>query len=199
MVAAARFSPPAYWNARPKCGLAFLDLVTVPVGSTIGVHTHGDADEEICVVIGGSGRMSLELEEFAVGAGDVITNPPGGTHGLVNTGAGPLTLVVLDLAVSDQPGQTGRRGSIDEPPGPFRGRPQWGWSTSSWPSGPRGCPSSALRTPIPGSTSTTKPPGPGRWSWCERTAGRSSAGWTGRPPSPAPWCARRPAYSLSGW
>lgn len=93
-----------------ECGLAFLDLVTVPVGSTIGVHTHGAADEEIYVVIGGSGRMSLEREEFAVGPGDVITNPPGGTHGLVNTGAGPLTLVVLDLTVSDQPGQTGRRG-----------------------------------------------------------------------------------------
>lgn len=92
------------------CGLAYLDLVTVPVGSTIGVHTHGAADEEIYVVIRGSGQMSLERDEFAVGPGDVITNPPGGTHGLVNTGAVPLTLVVLDLAVSHHPGQTGSRG-----------------------------------------------------------------------------------------
>jgi mannose-6-phosphate isomerase-like protein (cupin superfamily) len=75
----------------------FLDLTIVPPGSSIGVHTHGPADEEIYVVVSGAGLMRLEEEEFMVGPGDVIVNNRRGTHGLVNTGDAELRLVVVEV------------------------------------------------------------------------------------------------------
>jgi mannose-6-phosphate isomerase-like protein (cupin superfamily) len=42
--------------------------------------------------------MRVENDEVDVKPGDVIVNPPGGTHGLANTGSEPLRMVVLDVA-----------------------------------------------------------------------------------------------------
>ena len=78
-------------------GFRFVDLTEIPAGSSVGLHTHGVEDEEIYVIISGRGRMRLESREFEVGPGDVIRNAPGGTHGLVNIGAEPLRMVVLDV------------------------------------------------------------------------------------------------------
>jgi mannose-6-phosphate isomerase-like protein (cupin superfamily) len=75
----------------------FLDLTVLPPGTTIGVHTHGPADEEYYIVITGRGRMRLEEEEFEVGPGDVIVNNRCGTHGLANIGAEPIQLVVIEV------------------------------------------------------------------------------------------------------
>jgi quercetin dioxygenase-like cupin family protein len=79
-------------------GAEFVDLVVVPPGATIGEHTHG-GDEETYVIIDGSGTMAVDGTELAVGPGDVVVNRAGGTHGLRNTGEGPLRLVVLDVRV----------------------------------------------------------------------------------------------------
>jgi mannose-6-phosphate isomerase-like protein (cupin superfamily) len=88
-------------EARPVIGAAnFLDLTVLPPGSSIGVHTHGPADEEIYVVVSGTGVMRLEQDEFMVGPGDVIVNNRRGTHGLVNTGAAELRLVVVEIAAA---------------------------------------------------------------------------------------------------
>jgi mannose-6-phosphate isomerase-like protein (cupin superfamily) len=75
----------------------FLDLTILPPGTSIGVHTHGPADEEIYVIVSGEGTMRLEDEEFAVVPGDVIVNQRRGTHGLANTGTEPIRLVVVEL------------------------------------------------------------------------------------------------------
>jgi mannose-6-phosphate isomerase-like protein (cupin superfamily) len=75
----------------------FIDLTVVPPGASIGVHTHGPADEEIYVVVSGRGRMRLEAEELAVGPGDVVVNGRRGTHGLVNDGDEDLRLVVVEV------------------------------------------------------------------------------------------------------
>jgi mannose-6-phosphate isomerase-like protein (cupin superfamily) len=75
----------------------FVDLTEIPPGNSVGIHTHGDGDEEVYVIISGHGRMRVENEDVEVGPGDVIVNPPGGTHGLANTGAEPLRMVVLDV------------------------------------------------------------------------------------------------------
>lgn len=75
----------------------FLDLTILPPGTSIGVHTHGPADEEIYVVISGEGRMRLEDEEFTVVPGDVIVNRRRGTHGLANLGSEPIRLVVVEI------------------------------------------------------------------------------------------------------
>jgi mannose-6-phosphate isomerase-like protein (cupin superfamily) len=78
-------------------GAEFIDLVVVPPGCTIGEHTHGP-DEETYVIVAGSGTMTVDGAQLAVGAGDVVVNRAGGTHGLRNTGAQPLRLVVVDVA-----------------------------------------------------------------------------------------------------
>lgn len=81
----------------------------MPPGTSIGVHTHGPADEEIYVVVSGSGRMWLEGEEFAVGPGDVVVNRRRGTHGLVNTGEGELRLVVVEVPAGRPAGRGARK------------------------------------------------------------------------------------------
>ena len=87
----------------------FVDLTVMPPGTSIGMHTHGPGDEEVYVVVSGSGRMRLEGEEFAVGPGDVVVNGRRGTHGLVNTSAEDLRLVVVEIPAGP-PGE-GRGGT----------------------------------------------------------------------------------------
>ena len=88
-------------------GAAWIDLVLVPLGCSIGEHTHGD-DEETYVIVDGSATMVVDGSEIQVGPGDVIVNRAGGTHGLRNTGSSPLRLVVLDVAlrVRERPDHT---------------------------------------------------------------------------------------------
>jgi mannose-6-phosphate isomerase-like protein (cupin superfamily) len=75
----------------------FIDLTTVPAGHSIGSHTHEPDDEEVYVVIDGRGLMQMDGREFEVGAGDVIVNRRGGTHGLTNIGQDDLRLVALNV------------------------------------------------------------------------------------------------------
>lgn len=78
----------------------FVDLTKIPVGSSIGLHTHTN-DEEIYVIISGRGQMVLDEETFEVGPGHVIRNLPSGTHSLANLGPETLTMVVLDVAIDE--------------------------------------------------------------------------------------------------
>jgi mannose-6-phosphate isomerase-like protein (cupin superfamily) len=78
-------------------GLNFVDLTEIPPANSVGTHTHDPGDEEVYVIISGRGRMQLDASQFEVGPGDVIVNAPGGTHGIVNVGAEPLRMVVLDV------------------------------------------------------------------------------------------------------
>jgi quercetin dioxygenase-like cupin family protein len=84
-------------------GLAFVDLVVVPPGASIGLHTHGPDDEEVYVVVEGRGRMTVDGTATEVGPGDVIVNRPGGAHGLENPGAGPMRVVVVDVSMKSPP------------------------------------------------------------------------------------------------
>jgi mannose-6-phosphate isomerase-like protein (cupin superfamily) len=80
-------------------GCNFIDYAELPVGASIGRHRHRDDEEELYLVLDGGGQMWRNGETFEVRAGDLIRNPPGGEHGLVNTGAGPLRLFVIELRV----------------------------------------------------------------------------------------------------
>jgi quercetin dioxygenase-like cupin family protein len=80
-----------------KRGFRFLDMSVVPPGASIGVHRHASDNEEIYIVIDGKGLMRLGECEFEVGPGDVVLNPPDGTHGLSNTGHSDLRLVVIEI------------------------------------------------------------------------------------------------------
>ncbi len=77
----------------------FIDLAELPPGTSIGPHTHEASEEEFYLVLTGTGEMCRNGELFEVRAGDLIRNPPGGTHSLRNTGASPLRIFVFELNV----------------------------------------------------------------------------------------------------
>jgi uncharacterized cupin superfamily protein len=83
------------------CAYNFLDFTVLPAGADIGIHTHEADNEEIYVVISGRGLMHLDGDQFEVGAGHVIVNRPGGTHGLKNIGDEELRLVVIEVPLPD--------------------------------------------------------------------------------------------------
>jgi mannose-6-phosphate isomerase-like protein (cupin superfamily) len=80
-------------------GCNFIDLAELPPGTSIGLHTHNGSEEELYLILAGTGEMSRNGEVFQVQVGDLIRNPPGGTHSLLNTGAGPLKIFVFELEV----------------------------------------------------------------------------------------------------
>ncbi len=86
-------------------GCLFIDLCEIPPGAGVGLHAHGPDDEEIYVVVTGTGTMSLDDAVLAVGPGDVIVNRPGGTHSLTNDGDDVLRLVVVDVAAPGPAGE----------------------------------------------------------------------------------------------
>jgi mannose-6-phosphate isomerase-like protein (cupin superfamily) len=86
-----------------RTGLAgscnFIDLAELPPGSSVGSHTHAGSEEEFYLVLSGTGEMTRNGEVFQVEAGDLIRNPPGGTHALRNTGSQALKIFVFELEV----------------------------------------------------------------------------------------------------
>ncbi|MER6328602.1 cupin domain-containing protein [Streptomyces sp. NPDC001034] len=85
----------AYLAAGARAPIAFIDLVVLPPGTSIGTHRHAD-DEETYVILSGRGRMTLDGEEFTVRAGDVVPNRPYGEHGLANDADDDLHLLVFE-------------------------------------------------------------------------------------------------------
>lgn len=77
----------------------FLDFTTMPPGTTIGQHSHRTDEEEYYLILRGQGRMQQNGEEFTVGPGDLIRNPPGGTHALQNTSDQDLQMFVFEVRV----------------------------------------------------------------------------------------------------
>jgi mannose-6-phosphate isomerase-like protein (cupin superfamily) len=77
----------------------FIDLAELPPQTSIGSHTHSSSEEELYLILSGTGQMTRNGEVFEVQAGDLIRNPPGGTHSLRNTGTLPLKIFVFELEV----------------------------------------------------------------------------------------------------
>jgi oxalate decarboxylase/phosphoglucose isomerase-like protein (cupin superfamily) len=88
LFAAADFRGP--WN--------FVDYAVLPPGASIGTHRHG-RNEELYLVLEGEGTIHLDGKSFAVRAGHVVLNRPGGEHGLQNTSQAPLRIFVVEVAV----------------------------------------------------------------------------------------------------
>lgn len=65
--------------------------VEVPPGAAQAPHDH--APEQVYVVVRGTGRMRVGDDERDVAAGDLVLAPGGVTHGITNTGDGPLEYV----------------------------------------------------------------------------------------------------------
>jgi mannose-6-phosphate isomerase-like protein (cupin superfamily) len=86
-----------------RSGLAgacnFLDVAELPPGTSVGLHTHAGTEEEFYLILEGTGEMTRNGEVFPVEPGDLIRNPPGGTHSLRTTGDQPLRMFVFELEV----------------------------------------------------------------------------------------------------
>ena len=78
-------------------GANHVDLVIVPPGADIGVHTHAVSNQEIYIVVSGDGVMVVDGKEARVGRGHVVVNRPGGTHSLRNTGPEEMKIVVVEV------------------------------------------------------------------------------------------------------
>lgn len=83
----------------PRFAYNFLDLVKVPVAASIGKHTHATDNQEMYIIISGTGEMIVDGKQYEVTTGDVIVNPIGGTHQLINTGSEEMHLVVIETPV----------------------------------------------------------------------------------------------------
>ena len=65
--------------------------LTLPAGSSIGLHKH-EGNCEIIYVVSGKGICSDDGEEYPISAGTQHYCPEGHTHGIRNTGKEPLVL-----------------------------------------------------------------------------------------------------------
>ena len=64
----------------------------LPPGASIGTHTHADEDE-VYLVISGSGLLTEDGREIRVTAGEAILTGKGASHAIRNDGAKPLEIM----------------------------------------------------------------------------------------------------------
>lgn len=83
--------------------LDFIIFARIPPGSSVGLHKHG-ANEEIYVILSGSGLMHLDGSEYRVRPGHILVNPPFGEHGLLNDGDAPIEFLAFQTAARKDEG-----------------------------------------------------------------------------------------------
>jgi len=81
----------------------FIDRVVIPPGTTVGYHKHG-ANEEMYIVLEGSGTMTIEGEPTRIEKGDMILNPSHGAHGLLNDSDADIDLLVIQVGLDKTAG-----------------------------------------------------------------------------------------------
>lgn len=84
--------------------MAKVDLVSTPrlvsglncfePGQVQKVHAHAGADK-LYVVVEGRGEFSVGAEKRTLGVGDLLHVPENVEHGVVNTGAGRLAVLIV--------------------------------------------------------------------------------------------------------
>ena len=69
----------------------------IPPGSTFGDHAHnGDTQfEEWYLCLSGNGMMSVNDQEYPMGPGDISACYCNGSHGIKNTGAEDIRILVI--------------------------------------------------------------------------------------------------------
>ena len=74
-----------------------IEIWELDEGVSEGDHTHGDNRplEEFYYFLEGSGEMTIEGEKVLVEKNDGLMVPPGVGHGIKNTGAGPLKMMIV--------------------------------------------------------------------------------------------------------
>lgn len=75
----------------------FFDRVVMPPKTSMGYHKHENTTE-MYIILEGSGTMTIEGIEYEVKKGDMIKNPPYGSHGLTNDSDSELDLLILQIS-----------------------------------------------------------------------------------------------------
>ena len=75
--------------------MRFINYTVLPPNASFGMHRHRN-DNEFYVVLSGEGVYYQDGEEQAVRQGDIMMNPPHGTHGIRNTGCCEMALLVFE-------------------------------------------------------------------------------------------------------
>ena len=78
--------------------LRFVIYCEIDPGNSIGYHRHG-ANEEVYVILEGTGWMTVNGEAREVVPGDVLLNKPGWEHGLENRTEDILKILVFEAAL----------------------------------------------------------------------------------------------------
>jgi mannose-6-phosphate isomerase-like protein (cupin superfamily) len=91
------------WRFTPKAGMlkAFKGVarLTVPPGETNLMHNHVK-EEQIYIVMTGSGEIQVGEERTLVGPGDVVYLPANFPHGFFNTGEKPAVILNIGAGVA---------------------------------------------------------------------------------------------------
>lgn len=77
-----------------------IEYLDVPTGSSIGEHVHLRT-EEIYYILTGRARMQINGEPTDVAAGDLITNPINGRHGIASELGEDMTFLVVEVFPAD--------------------------------------------------------------------------------------------------
>lgn len=81
----------SFFRKAPNLKLVFRKRALKP-GSAIGYHLQ--KEDEIYYVLSGRGAMTIDGKTFEVSAGDAILTRPGSSHGLKQTGAEDLVIMI---------------------------------------------------------------------------------------------------------
>ena len=83
-------------------GIRFVHEDRIPPGTSIGLHAH-TKDEELYIILSGSGEMSVDDVRRPVGPGDICLTREGHRHALYNTGKEDMHLYVIGCAGKTAP------------------------------------------------------------------------------------------------
>jgi len=79
--------------------LSFVHYTVLPPSTSIGLHTHKN-NQELYIILEGSGITELDGEKTSVKKGDVLLNKPFGAHSLYNTSdSDELKILVMEAEV----------------------------------------------------------------------------------------------------
>jgi mannose-6-phosphate isomerase-like protein (cupin superfamily) len=98
----AKDSPGPHNGGGPSTGYIFFEKVpnlkfsfrkrVLHRGAAIGYHLQ--ETDEVYYITGGTGKMTINGEAFPVKSGDAMLTRAGSSHGLAQTGAGDLTIII---------------------------------------------------------------------------------------------------------
>lgn len=81
----------------PGSRFQMISQIELDPGSSIGSHLHGE-NEEIYWILSGEGIYNEDGTEIPAGPGDMFLALQGSSHGLKNTGSGPLVMLAVIAA-----------------------------------------------------------------------------------------------------